>query len=95
MEKKEVLKTAKQVLTFAVSVGSGAIVANIIAHTSPAQMNVLKRACVGVGGLALGCMVSDKAVEYTEEKVDELVEFVQTSEEEVEETTEDILAEAT
>lgn len=96
MEKKEVLKTGKQILTFMVSLGTGAIIANAISHTSPANMHVLKKACVLVGGLALGSMVSDKTTEYAEQKVDEFVDAIQVSEESDEMATdEDILVEAT
>lgn len=87
MEKKEVLKTVKQVVTVVVSAGVGAIVGNAVRHTSPADMGLFKKACVGVGSLVLGSMLSDKASEYTDAKIDETVEEVQNMFAQTEEAT--------
>lgn len=87
MEKKEVLKTAKQIVTIVVSAGVGAIVGNAVKYTTPPDMSFIKKLCVGAGTLVLGSMVSDKATEYTDRKIDETVEEVkgmlQDSEEEI------------
>lgn len=95
MEKTEVLKTVKQVVTIVVSVGVGAIVSNAIKHTSPPDMSTIKKLCVGAGGLVLGSMVSDKATEYTDQKIDETAEQMKEMfKEDPEETVEEEVVEA-
>lgn len=86
MEKKEVLKTVKQVVTLIVTAGVGAIIGNAIRHTSPPDMSLIKKAAVGVGSVVLTGMVSDAATDYTENAIDttvqEVKEMFQSSEEE-------------
>lgn len=72
MNKIDVLKGATK---FVVSVGVGAIVSNAVAFTTPVlAVGVLKRAAIGVGSFVLSAMVSEKATDYTDEKIDEAVE---------------------
>lgn len=74
MTKLDVLKGATK---FVVSVGVGSIVTNAIAFTTPVlAVGVLKKAAIGVGSFVLSAMLSDKATEYTDEKIDEVVEEV-------------------
>lgn len=74
MSKIEVVKGATK---FVVSVGVGAIVTNAVAFTTPVlAVGVLKRAAIGVGSFVLSSMLSDKAGEYTDEKIDEVVEEI-------------------
>ena len=71
MTKLEMIKGAAGLV---VSAGVGMIVANAVKSTTPANMNFLKKACVGIGSLILSDMVATKATEHTEEKIDEAVE---------------------
>lgn len=72
MTKLEVVKGATK---FVVSVGVGAIVSNAVAFTTPVlAVGVLKKAAIGVGSFVLSSMLSDKAGEYTDQKIDEFVD---------------------
>lgn len=69
------LELFKGATKFVVSVGVGAIVSNAVAFTTPVlAVGVLKKAAIGVGSLVLSAMISDKATDYTDEKIDEIVE---------------------
>ena len=71
MTKLEIVKGATK---FVVSIGVGAIMTNAVAFTTPVlAVGVLKKAAIGVGSFVLSAMVSDKACEYTDEKIDEAV----------------------
>lgn len=72
MTKLELVKAGTK---FVVSIGVGAIVTNAVAFTTPVlAVGVLKKAAIGVGSFVLSAMISDKAVDYTDEKIDEAVE---------------------
>lgn len=74
MTKLDIVKGATK---FVVSVGVGSIVTNAVAFTTPVlAVGVLKKAAIGVGSLVLSAMVSEKATDYTDEKLDEFVEEV-------------------
>lgn len=74
MSKIDIIKGATK---FVVSVGVGSIVTNAVAFTTPVlAIGVLKKAAIGVGSFVLSAMLSDKASEYTDEKIDEIVEEV-------------------
>lgn len=74
MSKIDIIKGATK---FVVSVGVGSIVSNAVAFTTPVMaVGVLKKAAIGVGSFVLSSMLSDKAGEYTDEKIDEIVEEV-------------------
>lgn len=88
MTKKEVLKGA---VKLAVSFGVGCIMTNAVAFTTPViAMGVVKKAAIGVGSFVLSCMVSDKAADYTDEKIDEIEgevrKFIEDNEKEKEDT---------
>lgn len=70
MKKLDMVKTVGGII---VSVGVGAIVNNIVKSTTPVSMGTIKKVCIGVGGLVLSSMISDKAVKYTETKIDSAV----------------------
>lgn len=72
MSKIEVFKGATK---FVVSIGVGAIVTNAVSFTTPVlAIGMLKRAAIGLGSFVLSSMVSEKATDYTDEKIDEFVE---------------------
>lgn len=74
MSKIDVLKGATK---FVVSVGVGSIVSNAVAFTTPVlAVGVLKKAAIGVGSFVLSAMLSDKAGDYTDEKIDELIDEI-------------------
>lgn len=82
MTKIDALKAASKLV---VSIGVGAIVSNAVTFTTPVlAMGLLKRAAVGVGSFVLSCMVSEKACDYTDEKIDAaVVELQKMSEEDL------------
>lgn len=82
-------ETAKQIFGLVVTAGVGAIVGNIIKHTSPPDMNLIKRACIGVGSLVLTGMVSDKAAEYANGEIDEVVSEIKKMVEQSEDCTDE------
>lgn len=73
MKKVEILKTAVKII---IPVGVGAIVKNGINATSPSSVSGIKNLCIGIGAFVLSNMVSDKAVDYAEEKIDEGIKSI-------------------
>lgn len=73
-QKKDVLKTIKQVAVIVVTAGVGAIVGNAVKHVTPGDTGFVKKTCIGAGSLVLAGMLSDKAGDYAEQKIDETVE---------------------
>lgn len=74
MTKLEAVKGASKIV---VGVGVGAIVGNAVAFTTPAiGVGLLMRGAISVGSFVLSNMVSDKAVNYADEKIDEIVDAV-------------------
>lgn len=69
MTKLEMVKAGAQIV---VSIGVGIVVGNVVKVSSPAGRNVLKNICVGVAGLVLSDMVSDKACSHVETKIDDV-----------------------
>lgn len=69
------LNTVKALATLAVTVGVGAIVGNLIKMTTPIDVKVLTKICIGIGGFALSGMASDLVGQYTEKKIDEAVDL--------------------
>lgn len=75
-QKRDTLKTLKQVMVVIVTAGIGAIVGNAVKHVTPSDTGFIKKTCIGAGSLVLAGMLSDKAGDYTEQKIDETVEEV-------------------
>ena len=74
MTTKDVIKNGAK---FVVSVGVGAIVGNAVAFTTPAiGVGLAMKGAISVGSFVLSNMISDKAVEYTDEKIDEIDDAV-------------------
>lgn len=73
MKKIEILKTVGGII---VSVGVATIVGNAIKCTTPPSMGTIKKVCIAVGTLVLTSMAGDRAVEYTEHKIDSAVVYV-------------------
>jgi lipoate-protein ligase A len=95
------LSITKGIIATAVSFGAGNIVANAIKATTPADISTYKRVIIGIGGLAVGGMVADQAVKYTNDSIDEaiksfhevkngIVVVAEKAEPVVEETVEDV-----
>lgn len=76
MTKLEMIKAGAQIVT---SIGVGIIVGNAVKMSSPAGRNILKNVCVGVGGMVLSDMVSSKACEHVETKIDAVAEQLKTA----------------
>lgn len=74
MSKVDVFKGATK---FVVSIGVGAIVTNAVTFTTPVlAVGVMKKAAIGVGSFVLGSMLSEKAGEYTDQKIDDALEEI-------------------
>lgn len=89
MTKKDILKTC---IKLGVSFGVGCIMTNAVAFTTPVlALGVAKRAAIGLGSFVLSSMVSEKATDYTDEKIDEIEEevrkFIEENKEEEKEAT--------
>lgn len=86
MNKIELLKNGARAI---VSTGVTTIITNAVMFTTPAgaMANVISKVCIGASSIVLGAMVSEKAVKYTDEKIDEAVDFVKKSVEEEKEKT--------
>jgi hypothetical protein len=56
-----------------VSAGVGMIIDNAIKATTPVRTGTIRKICMALGALVISSMVGDKAVEYTEEKIDSAV----------------------
>lgn len=69
------LEVTKGAVKFVVSVGVGAIISNAVAFTTPVMaISVLKKAAIGCGSFVLSAMVSEKASDYADKKIDEYVD---------------------
>lgn len=66
----------KQVSSMVVSIGVSAIIGNTVRATTPAQVNTIKKVCIGVGGFVLTSMVSGAATKYSEAKIDDSVNSI-------------------
>lgn len=71
MNKLDILKGATEILT---SIGVSAIVGNVIKLTKDPDAGKIKKIAIGFGGFVLSSMVSDKAVDYTNERIDSTAE---------------------
>lgn len=70
------LETVKAIATLGVTVGVGAIVSNIVKATTPINVKILTKICIGIGSFALSGMLSDLAGKYTDTKIDEAITMV-------------------
>lgn len=78
-----ILPIAKAASNIIVSMGAGAVVTNAIKSTTPADIKTFQKVTIGVGGLVLSSMVGEMASNYTSSKLDESVETVKKSKEEI------------
>lgn len=67
------LEAIKNIAKVAVSIGVGAVVGNAVKCTTPEDTKGIGKILVALGSLAVANMISDKAADYTEEKIDETV----------------------
>lgn len=72
------IETIKAVAGFSVSIGAGIIVGNLINATTPIDAKKITKFFIMVGGGAIGGMVGDKAAEYVNEQIDDVVALVAT-----------------
>lgn len=78
------LDAVKNVAKVVVSIGVGAIVGNAVKCTTPEDTTGIGKILVALGSLVVANMISDKAADYTEEKIDETVSEVKEAMAEVE-----------
>lgn len=76
----------KAAVGIAVSVGVSAIVGGIIkSNVDTEDTGFVKRACIGLGALVLGGIVSEYAVNYTDAKIEGFAAGIESGKEKVEE----------
>lgn len=80
-----ILPIAKAASNIVVSMGTGAVVTNAIKSTTPADIKTFQKVTIGVGGLVLSSMVGELASKYTETKIDDAVDTVKQSKDEIKE----------
>lgn len=67
MEKIKMVKTAGEIV---VSIGVVKIVTNIIKLTTPTNIGVISKICIGVGGFVLTNMIDDQVKDYIDRTID-------------------------
>lgn len=60
-----------------VSLGAGAVVGNAIKASTPANLKLIQRIGIGVGGFVLSSMVGAQAAKFANEQIDGAVEDLQ------------------
>lgn len=74
MSKKDMIKTGIKTV---VSIGVGEIVMNAVSYMTPTSpMGLLKRVVVGIGAFAIGLYAGDKVSDYTELKINEILQEI-------------------
>ena len=78
----------KTISGLAVTAGVGTIAKEAIKMVAPVTQStkLIEKVCIGIGGLVLGGMVSDKAVDYVNEKIDDITESIKAMNVKAEET---------
>jgi len=74
MKIKQAVKVVGGVI---LSYGMGNLVGNIINSTTPESDGKLKKATVGIAGVALGWMLTDRVIKYYEKQVDQTAKTVE------------------
>lgn len=82
MNVNEMIKTGKEVLKQASSLGIGVVFGNIVGWLIP-EVSIPVKICGYIGTFVLGSMVSDKAEEYIDAKSDEFEQFIVTAKDEI------------
>lgn len=75
----------KTIGDLAVSAGVGNVVGNIVRSTTPKDISKFTKFTVTIGGAVLAGMVGDKATEYTDMKIEEVLKIIKKHDEETEE----------
>jgi ribosomal protein L30/L7E len=66
----------KTVTGLAVGFGIESIVSNVIKDTTPSNKGTLSKVCIWMGGFVIAGMLINKALVYTDESIDKIVEYV-------------------
>ena len=92
MNKEKALNVVKCVGGIVVSIGIGAVAANLIKATTPAGTKKLTKLCIGVGSFIVAGMAADAASQEFDNKFDKIVstikKFVQDEEKPIEKIAE-------
>lgn len=70
--KMKTMQIVKAVSAFAVSIGVGAVVGNLIKSTTPGDINTFNKVLVGIGTFATGAVISDLASKQITTQFEEL-----------------------
>lgn len=76
MTKEVLVKRIKQIGGLAIGVGVSTIVGNATKCVTPETVKGFTKVCVGIGSFALGAVLSDATVKYTNGMVDEISEMI-------------------
>lgn len=71
MKKMEIIKG---ISSLAVSVGVVNVISKIAKSAAPAGTNPIIKICTTVGTFVISSMITDKAAEYTDKKIDDTVD---------------------
>lgn len=70
------LATVKRVVGIVAGAGTGFVIGNAIKATSPQDMGAIGKIATSIGGFVMGGIVGNAAGKYTDEAIDDVVEFV-------------------
>lgn len=73
MDKKEVVKI---VTGCAVGIGIESMISNAVKDTTPSDKGALNKVCTWMGVMVLAGMLTDKAIKYTDNAIDGIVNYV-------------------
>lgn len=68
------IKAAKMIIGTTASLGTGAIIGNLVKATTPADLRLMPKIFIGTGTTVLGMMVGDMVSKYVEEQIDTIVD---------------------
>lgn len=86
---ENVVKTVKSVVMLVGGTGAAAIITNAARHLSPTTgAGLIMKICVGVGTALLSGIASDAACEYADKKIDKAIEFVKSTDTDIEKESE-------
>jgi hypothetical protein len=74
---KNIRKTVKNVVKVIVYVGVSSIVKNVVDTTTPRTTGKVEKLAIGIGALALAGVITNKALDFTEETVDKTADKVE------------------
>lgn len=87
MSKIDILKSATDIV---VSTGATAVVMNFIKDSTPENAKLAKKISIGVGSFVIARMVAEHTVDYKNKKIDDTVDKVKATKENIAKIKEDL-----